>query len=121
MVIKILTAFVLTWTVRKLANIIWYEPRPFIVDPSALLYYTKLTIHDGSFFSFHASTAFSAAGSVFWRYRKFGTALFIMASMISLGRVLAGLHYPHDVIVGALVGITISYLVERLSPKRVDI
>lgn len=115
MVIKIVIGIVLAYGIRTIAGHLWFEPRPFMVNPQLLLYPTKET--DSSFFSGHAIMAFAVAGSVFWRYRKFGTALFIMASMVSLGRVLAGLHYPHDVIAGALVGITISYLVERLSPK----
>lgn len=114
MFIKILLAFSLSVVLRKLTSIVWYEPRPFIIDPGRLVYPTTIAASASSFFSGHASSAFSVAGTVFWRYRKFGTALFIMASMVSLGRVLAGLHYPADVFLGALVGLGVSYLVYKL-------
>ncbi len=116
MVVKIFLAFTITAAIRQLVQIFWYEPRPFKIDSFRLLYPIDVTAYGSSFFSGHASSAFSIAGIIFCRYKKFGLLLIAGAALTALGRVLAGLHYPHDVIVGALAGVTISYLVERLSP-----
>ena len=40
--------------------------------------------------------------------------LFLLAIMIAISRVYVGVHYPGDVIVGALVGYSISWIVITL-------
>ena len=77
-----------------------------------------------SFFSGHSSAAFAAAtfaSSVFqdihgtsaWSNQVWGSTL-SLAGLTAYGRVKAGVHFPTDVIVGALVGGSIGYLVPRL-------
>jgi membrane-associated phospholipid phosphatase len=80
-----------------------------------------------SFFSGHASGAFAAAtfastvfqdihGTSGWSHLVWGSTL-SLASLTAYARVKAGVHYPSDVIVGALVGAGIGYLVPRLHRK----
>ena len=56
-----------------------------------------------SFPSAHASTSFAAAGL----YRRLGLpapALYGLASALALSRLYLGVHYPSDVLAGALLG-----------------
>jgi len=80
-----------------------------------------------SFFSGHASSAFAAAtfasmlfqdihGKSAWSNLVWGSTL-SLATLTAHSRVKAGAHYPSDVIVGALVGAGIGYLVPRLHRK----
>jgi len=80
-----------------------------------------------SFFSGHSSGAFAAAtfastvfqdihGRSAWSGLVWGSTL-SLASLTAYARVKAGAHYPSDVIVGALVGAGIGYLVPRLHRK----
>jgi undecaprenyl-diphosphatase len=57
--------------------------------------------------SAHASNAFGQA--VFWSFddKKPRVYLYIFASMIGLSRIFVGVHYPGDVIAGAILGIVI--------------
>lgn len=73
------------------------------------------------FASSHASTTFALASYMFLVFRGKIQAirwLFLWAGMISYTRIYLGVHYPTDILVGALVGIASGwitfYLVEWL-------
>ncbi len=81
-----------------------------------------------SFFSGHAAFSFAAASftSTLLTHvhgRSLGTSLvwgstLSLAAFTSYARVRAGVHYPTDVLVGALVGGGIGYLVPRLHRQK---
>ncbi|MBU4142796.1 phosphatase PAP2 family protein [Patescibacteria group bacterium] len=87
---------------------IWFRPRPFI-DHAV----SSLIIHEntGSFPSGHAAFFFALAGAVYFFNRRAGQWLFAAAILISLARVFVGVHYPLDILAGALVGIFSGWLV----------
>jgi undecaprenyl-diphosphatase len=59
---------------------------------------------DPSFPSGHAAGSFAVAAFVLTLHRPAGIALFAMATLIALSRVALGVHYPTDVIAGAVLG-----------------
>jgi undecaprenyl-diphosphatase len=67
-----------------------------------------------SFPSSHATLAFALAMSVFWFNKTWGIPLLVCAGLVTWARVYVGVHYPSDAVVGALLGIVVSYLVYRL-------
>ena len=62
----------------------------------------------------HASNMFSLAVILSYFYDRFKILLFLLAIMIAISRVYVGVHYPGDVIAGALVGYSISWIVITL-------
>lgn len=64
-----------------------------------------------SFPSSHAVNNFAGAFVVSYFYRKLQWALYGFAGMVAFSRVYVGVHYPSDVLVGALVGIGCGALV----------
>lgn len=68
---------------------------------------------DFSFPSGHTACSF-AVGFLLLRKlpKKYGIPAFVLAVLISLSRLYVGVHYPSDVIAGAVSGICISYLAE---------
>ncbi|MBV6699676.1 phosphatase PAP2 family protein [Kitasatospora aureofaciens] len=60
---------------------------------------------DWSFPSNHSVIAFAAAGALWFVNRRLGWIAGIFAVLMAASRVWVGVHYPHDVAVGALVGI----------------
>lgn len=63
-----------------------------------------------SFPSNHAFNNFAAAVFIYKFFPKLKWALFITAVLISISRVYLGLHYPSDILGGAVFGIISGYL-----------
>ena len=79
--------------------------RPFNVDTSfESLYNIFATIDDWSFPSGHTSAAFAAALAIFMWYKKEGGFAIVIAALIAISRLYLTVHYPTDVLAGALVG-----------------
>ena len=72
------------------------------------------------FASSHASNAFTLVTLLYLLFKldyKYASILFAWATLVSYSRVYVGVHYPGDVIVGALVGIVIGWILYHLYLK----
>ena len=72
-----------------------------------------------SFPSGHAqnsSVAYSSIGFTF-KNKNIWSISFILIVLVALSRVLIGVHYPTDVIVGVILGISIAYIGTKLHEK----
>jgi len=67
-------------------------------------------ILDPSFPSAHTVFAFMMATILAYRFPRYGIFFFVFAGMIGWTRIYLGLHYPTDVIAGALLGYGITRL-----------
>ena len=79
------------------------RPRPFFtVDDVHVLFYRPT---DPSFPSNAAAFAFALAAGVFLVRRRWGLAIGFGGVLFAFARVYAGMHFPYDVVSGALIGI----------------
>ncbi len=70
------------------------------------------------FVSSHASNMFAIASfmslAVFSKYPKSSILFFLWASLVGYSRIYLGVHYPGDVIGGAILGSIIAYVVWKI-------
>ena len=81
----------------------WDRPRPYEADPGDA-HLLLPSSPDPSFPSDHATGAFAIAVAIGLRHRKAGSLALVLASLVSLGRVALGTHYPSDALGGAALG-----------------
>jgi undecaprenyl-diphosphatase len=99
-----MTAAGLGLLISQVITHIWQRPRPFVAHPHD----TTLLVapsSEPSFPSDHAVAAFAIAFVVAFVGRRMGAAFLAGATLIALTRVIAGLHYPGDVLGGAAIGL----------------
>lgn len=58
-----------------------------------------------SFPSGHSANAFFGAAVLAQHYKKFSAAFYIIAALVALSRIYVGVHYPTDVLFGAIEGL----------------
>jgi undecaprenyl-diphosphatase len=92
------------------------RPRPFVADPSAVHIFTRHAADPG-FPSDHATAAFAIAVAILLRDRRWGAVALVFACVLAVGRVAMGVHYPSDVLAGAVLG-TACALVLWAAPVR---
>jgi undecaprenyl-diphosphatase len=77
--------------------------RPFVEHPHAAHLFAKHAA-DYGFPSDHTSGAFAIAVALLLRHRISGWIALVLAVLIGVGRVMIGVHYPTDVLAGAVLG-----------------
>ncbi len=84
------------------AKMYYGRPRPYQVDPS-IKPPVKLP-HSASYPSGHSSSAFAAARVISRLAPELAVEAYSLATQVAVSRVYAGVHYPSDVVAGALLG-----------------
>jgi undecaprenyl-diphosphatase len=77
---------------------------------------TQMLLHWSSFPSDHAAVYFALATCLYFVSRQFGIFALCWALFVTcLPRIYLGLHYPSDILAGALLGVGVAYL-SRVGP-----
>ncbi len=91
--------------------VMWYsEPRPFVslIEVSPLIGVAESEYFQ-SFPSGHALFLFAASTALLYKHRHLGTFCLVSSLLIVIARVMAGVHYPLDIIAGACIGAIVGY------------
>ncbi len=71
-----------------------------------------------SFPSGHAFSSFAAASAVFFHHRKAGIAALLWAAAVGVSRVYLAVHFPTDVLCGAVLGMLFGKAAAFLAARR---
>ena len=81
--------------------------RPFVAHPQIHPLYV---VHSSSFPAGHAATAFAGAVLLTAVVPRLWPAFFALAALIGFSRIYDGVHYPTDVVAGAVLGAAVGGL-----------
>lgn len=109
--IHALLSSLLAWVIAGFIKDIFPTPRPFISNGFMPL--DRIGLDKGSFPSTHASAAFAFGVSAFMHDGPIGIAMLTGSFLIGLTRIIGNVHYPVDILGGAILGIIVAYLVFR--------
>ncbi|MEY8350644.1 undecaprenyl-diphosphatase [Bacillus cereus] len=108
-------AFIVAEIIGKIVGQFYSHHQPFAVLPNV----NQLVEHeiDNSFPSDHTILFFSICVSIWLVRKKEGWFWLMLAFCVAISRIWVGVHYPIDVVTGALVGIISSLFVYWVAPK----
>lgn len=75
-------------------------------------------VGDASFPSGHTAASFAAATAIYAMDRKWGILAYVFAALMGFSRLYLGVHFPTDVLAGAVCGVVTAKLVLWLMGRR---
>src|SRR4030042_5053145 len=103
----------IAWGVAEMVkDILPSSLRPFQING-----YPPLTLtvpSDSAFPSAHSAAAFGLAVAIFLYDKKIGILYLLGALFVSLGRIFSNVHYPIDILGGAVLGAFIALISENI-------
>ena len=114
-----LIAAAIAMATNQIVSHLWERPRPFTAHP-VMTHLLSAPSPDPSFPSDHAAAAFAIAFAILVFSRRAGAGFLVVAALIGLSRIALGMHYPSDVVAGAVVGWAAALLVTTVGRPWVD-
>ncbi len=115
-VLALVCAGISRFVVGTIIRNLWFRPRPFVVENFIPL--IDQSAKEGAFPSGHALFYF-ALSTIIYSYNKTAGILFYIASfLIVLARVFVGVHWPSDILAGALIGILVAWVINKTFKKH---
>ena len=105
--ITVVSTIVARFGVTELIRFFYHRLRPFVTYQAHQL----LSGNEWSFPSGHSAFFFAMATAIYLYNKKWGIGFFLVAILMNISRVIAGVHYPSDIIGGAIIGIIVAYVV----------
>ena len=97
-----LGAMALSSGISQLISALIECPRPFVTHELVVIFYRPT---DFSFPSNPVAACFGVAAGVFTFNKRLGLLMFFASGLLAFSRIYVGVHYPSDVIMGAIIGI----------------
>ena len=111
---EILRAFVagiVAWILDFFLKILFHIPRPTDVLPQVHPLFTETGF---GFPSGHATFFMALAFSIYFFHKKAGYWFIFFAVLIGLARIIAGVHFPSDIVGGFILGWLVAYALRFL-------
>ncbi|MDI6757441.1 MAG: phosphatase PAP2 family protein [Endomicrobiia bacterium] len=104
----------------QLIKFFFNRPRPLggISNLPQLRDILRADMHWRSFPSGHSATAFAAAAYLAAKIKKLSPVFYCIAALIAVSRVYTGVHFPTDVMAGALLGALASKMILEIRSRR---
>lgn len=101
--VAFLSALFARFVVTELIRFLYHSPRPFEVLPNIRQFLDH--VNSSSFPSGHATFSFALAAVISMYYPKTSILFFAAAILMGAARVASGVHWPSDILGGAVIGV----------------
>lgn len=115
-VLHAILAVAFAWGIAQVVKALFPTVRPFELNDLTPL--TLLPRKGGAFPSGHSAAAFALATTIWLHDKKVGLIYIISALTVGIARVLGNVHYPIDILGGAILGSATSFLAEKVHLKK---
>jgi len=117
-IISVITVVIADISNSYILKPLFHRLRPYLVLNN-VHFLGRITGHmpSPSFPSGHATDIFALAMVMSWYYPKTSPAWFLLACVVAYSRVYTGVHYPLDVIGGAVAGILWALIILWIAKK----
>ena len=103
------------WVIAPIIRFLWFRPRPFVAENFIPL--ISQSSAEASFPSGHATLYFALSTTIYLHNKKAGILFYIGSFLIVLSRVFVGIHWPSDILAGAVLGILTGWAVNKIFKK----
>lgn len=110
-ILTITIATISGYIAANLLKLLIHTDRPFVYLNNI---HTLISESGYAFPSGHSATISAFAFAVFFKNRPIGFICLVTMLLIGLSRVVAGVHFPVDIIGGYALGFVVAYLLKRL-------
>jgi undecaprenyl-diphosphatase len=110
-----LFALPLAYMSAKIASVLYFNPRPFVVGN-----FTPLIAHaaDNGFPSDHTLLSAAVATVVYFFHKKLGIGLLTLSVLVGLSRVSAGVHHLLDIFSSVVIAFVIGLIVWKIRNRK---
>lgn len=111
-----IAVFLSRLVIAEIIKRLYHHGRPYVILETA----KKLISENHNYQSFpsgHAAIFFAIAMVVYFYNKKLGIWFFISAIIIGVARIFVGVHWPSDILAGAVIGIISGVLVRIIYTK----
>lgn len=115
-VLHAILAVAIAWGIAQVLKGLFPTVRPFELNDLTPL--TLLPSSDGAFPSGHSAAAFALATTIWLHDKKVGWAFVTGALIVGVARVWGNVHYPIDILAGAVLGVAAAFVIEKVHLKR---
>jgi len=102
---------IVAYLVADILKIFIHTPRPFDAFSSV---HALISETGYSFPSGHATFFMALAFSLFFSHKKAGYVFMFFALIIGIARIIAGVHFPIDILGGFVLGALVAFLMENV-------
>ncbi|MFA4975358.1 MAG: phosphatase PAP2 family protein [Candidatus Paceibacterota bacterium] len=101
----------LAWILAYIFKILFHTQRPFDIFSKVISLFSETGY---AFPSGHATFFMALAISIFFNHKKVGYIFIFFALVIGIARIIAGVHFPIDILGGFILGFLIAFLLKKV-------
>ncbi len=118
---SITSALISIFVVKKIILLFFARPRPYVILPlTHKLIAASIAENLQAFPSGHAIVFFSLSSVIYNFNKKLGILFFVSSVLMGIARVFVGVHWPSDILAGAILGILVGTIINRIYLKNRD-